>query len=121
MGSDTYKLMEVDPVLPTYAKTVSRELTVMAVMYVPTITNVEINANRVSDISGTRVLAGGAWASTRLGRHLRTLSILARQGCTCSGYEKTTRMTIAAQPMVVAHDGVYCAMMFPMMLSPNEM
>lgn len=40
-----------------------------------------------------------------LGRHLRTLSTDALQGCTCSGYENMTRITIAALPMVEATEG----------------
>ena len=54
------------------------------------------------------------------GRHLLTASTLARQGWTCSGYENMTNTTIAARPMVEATEGVYCATIFPRILSPKE-
>lgn len=41
-----------------------------------------------------------------LGLHFNTASTEARQGCTWSGYENMTKITIAALPMVDAIDGI---------------
>lgn len=41
-----------------------------------------------------------------LGRHLRTASTEALHGCTCSGYENITSMTIAAFATVEATEGI---------------
>ena len=38
----------------------------------------------------------------RFGRHFRTASNEARQGCTCNGTENVTRTTMAAFPIVEA-------------------
>jgi len=87
-------------------------------MYVPTIKMVLITANLMSLISKARPAMATLW--TRRGRHFRTLSTLPLQGCSCSGYENMTRITMAAQPTVDASVLEYCAMMLPPMWSPNE-
>jgi len=91
--------IEVEPVEPTYARTLSRLLTVMAVMYERMMIAVVITANRMSDISsgfgrqgillGRRELLLGlppagvsSWFLRPAGRHLETASTLARQGWT---------------------------------------
>lgn len=93
------KEMEVEPVEPTYARTLSRLLTVIAVMYERMITPVVMTAKRMSDISsgagregsllGSKELLLGlpfagvsSWFLRLVGRHLDTASTLARHGCT---------------------------------------
>lgn len=91
--------MEVEPVEPTYARTLSKLLTVMAVMYERMTMPVVMTAKRMSDMSsglgregillGSRELLLGlppagvsSWFLRPLGRHFDTASTLARQGWT---------------------------------------
>lgn len=111
------KLMDVEPVLPTKARTRSRLLTDRAVKYASVRMRVVRRARRVSDMGA--VVA--AWSPPRgedafreegslrpvrdwdrEGRHRRTASRDARQGWTWRGMEKRTKMTMAAFPMVEA-------------------
>lgn len=98
--------MAVLPVDPTYARTLSRLLTVMATMYDMIMMNVVRIAKRTSPISvgagrpaGTLPLSSewrvgdpreeatgvNSWHCLLTGRHLSTASSEARQGCTWRG------------------------------------
>ena len=61
-----------------------------------------------------------SWVRVFRGRHFDTASTLARQGCTCNGYENMTRMTMAARPMVEKTEGVYWDTMLPAVSDPKE-
>lgn len=89
------KLMDVEPVLPTKARTRSRLLTDRAVKYASVKMMVVRRANRVSDMGAVLpwsprgadgFIEAGSWRPLcgwdRLGRHRRTASREARHGWT---------------------------------------